>query len=139
MSSERRDAGAPDSQSAPTPPPRWPVLLVRIALPVYSAALFTITHLPRLRIPGRIPQSDKLAHFLAYALLALLLWKFVATFRRAMSARVAWLLLLGIGAYGALDEWLQSFVGRDMDVRDWLADMAGAAAMLALLAWRTPR
>lgn len=125
--------GAP---AAPRPARRWSRRAVRIALPVYWAILFTLTHLPRVRIPGRIPQSDKIAHFVAYALLAWLLWHFVATFRRVMGARTALLLWPVVAVYGALDEWLQSFVGRDMDVRDWLADMAGATAVLALLAWR---
>jgi len=124
--------------AAPGPRRRRRLRAVQVALPVYWVILFTLTHLPRMRIPGRIPQSDKLAHCVAYALLAWLLWRFVATFRRAMDARTALVLWLIVALYGALDEWLQSFVGRDMDLRDWLADMAGATAVLALLAWRRP-
>ena len=35
--------------------------------------------------------------------------------------------------YGVLDEWHQSFVGRDCDPADWLADTIGAALMAAAL------
>ena len=53
-----------------------------------------------------------------------------------ISAGLAIALLALIAVYAALDEWLQSFVGRDMDLRDWLADMAGATATIALLEWK---
>lgn len=45
------------------------------------------------------------------------------------------LTILGFcSAYGALDEWHQSFVpGRDADLLDWTADVAGAICALILL------
>jgi hypothetical protein len=45
----------------------------------------------------------------------------------------AWLAVLIVSAFGATDEWHQSFVpGRDCDVFDWLADTAGAALAVTL-------
>lgn len=108
----------------------------RRILPTYWLALFLVTHLPRLRIPGEIPQSDKFAHFGAYALLAFLLWRFAETFTRPLGAGFAPRALLLIAGYAALDEWMQSLVGRSADPLDWMADMTGAAVTLALLEWR---
>jgi VanZ family protein len=43
--------------------------------------------------------------------------------------------LLVVSAYGASDEWHQSFVpGRSTDVRDWIADTIGAALAIGLYA-----
>lgn len=108
----------------------------RRILPTYWLSLFLVTHLPRLRIPGDIPQSDKLAHFAAYALLAFLLWRFAETYSRPLSASFAPRALVILAAYAALDEWLQARVGRSADPLDWAADAAGAAATLAILEWR---
>ena len=47
---------------------------------------------------------------------------------------VAW---VGVyAAYGAVDEWLQSHVGRTMSVGDWLADVAGVAIATGVLIYR---
>jgi hypothetical protein len=41
--------------------------------------------------------------------------------------------LVIVSAYGATDEWHQSFVpGRAMDVQDWIADTIGAAIAVVL-------
>lgn len=71
-------------------------------------------------MPGH---TDKLMHFLSYALLgAAVAW--------AADTRSARRMLLWVGAatmLGAVDEWHQQFIpGRRTDVRDWLADTAGA-------------
>lgn len=108
----------------------------RRALPTYWLSLFILTHLPKLRIPGEIPQSDKIAHFGAYGLLAFLLWRFVETFHSPRGAGFAFRLLILIGVYGVIDEVLQGFVGRSADVMDWLADLVGAGGVIALLEWR---
>ena len=41
---------------------RW----YRQALPAYWVLLFFLTHLPKLTLPGAPPQSDKLAHVVAW-------------------------------------------------------------------------
>jgi VanZ family protein len=77
----------------------------------------------------------KVAHFLEYAVLALL-WSWtlgVAPVRLG----VAWLLST---LYAASDEWHQSFVpGRGPAVGDVLVDSAGAFAMMTLLWFRIKR
>lgn len=81
-------------------------------------------------------QSDPLslsAHFLEYAVLAVLLW--MAARRTPLLAAYAGLAALLIAVlYAASDEWHQGFVpGRVPDVRDWLADAAGALVALWLV------
>jgi VanZ family protein len=75
---------------------------------------------------------DKLLHFVEYAGLGALLYRafqgeglgWAAAFAAATFASVA---------YGASDEWHQSFVPlRDSSALDWLTDMIGGAAGAAL-------
>ncbi|HVS53451.1 MAG TPA: VanZ family protein [Opitutaceae bacterium] len=71
--------------------------------------------------------SDKVAHFCVYGLLATLVCRIGGTMRAAIWA------LIVTSAFGATDEWHQSFVpGRTCDVFDWLADTSGAALAVAL-------
>jgi VanZ family protein len=101
--------------------------------------MFCSTHLPKLKLEVQVRAADKIAHGIAYALLAFLFWRFVETFQRPLSGRFVWIALLWITAYGALDEWLQPYVNRSGDVLDWVYDTLGAAAILALLEWRRRR
>ncbi len=93
---------------------------------VYWGAMFAGTHL---NLPGpEMPHapSDKTMHLVAYTGLAFL-WLVAA----AAFGRVSWLMyivvMIGAGAYGAVDEISQSLVGRDTDIADWRFDMLGAA------------
>jgi VanZ family protein len=94
-----------------------------------------VTHFPKLRLEG-VPGDDKTAHVLAYALLAFLIWQFRAARARPIRAGFvlkAWGL---VAAYATVDELTQPLVGRSADIYDWLADLAGATAALAILEWR---
>jgi VanZ family protein len=105
------------------------VRTMNLVLAVYWVALFVGTHVP---VPPDIVQlagSDKTLHFLAYLGLSLL----IAVCVRPRGRTYLWL-LLGLAAYGAIDELLQIPVRRSADVVDWLADVAGAAAGLATYA-----
>jgi len=72
---------------------------------------------------GPMPEGgDKVVHFAAFGLLATL------TCRLGRGWKAAFWALFAASAYGALDEWHQSFVPmRQSDVMDWLADTLGAA------------
>ena len=74
--------------------------------------------------------SDLLAHALAYAVLGAATLRGLAGARRAgATARAALLAAVLAAAYGAADEFHQSFVpGRSAELRDFLADALGAAA-----------
>ncbi len=112
--------------------------LFRIALPAYWAALFIVTHTPVPDLPG-VPQSDKLAHLAAYGLLAYLFWRFAEALRRPVSVWFVWKAAAVLCVYGALDEYLQSFVNRTADVVDWLCDAGGVAITLGILEWQRRR
>ena len=105
-------------------------LVVRVVLAVYWSALFVLTHLP---VPPSLPDvedADKIAHFGAYAILACLLALSRPLTHRAAGAAV-W--MVGILAlYAAVDELLQTPVGRECEFWDWVADVAGVVAGLAL-------
>lgn len=109
--------------------------LLIISLVLYWPSLFVLAHVP---IPGLIRQagvSDKSLHFLSYMILAVLFWSAINPHTKVnwRKATVWWMLILVIW-YGVIDEWLQSFVtGRSADIRDFLADIAGTLAGLAIL------
>jgi VanZ family protein len=108
-------------------------LWYRQALPVYWILLFGATHYPKARLPASIPQSDKVVHFAAFGLLAFLFWKCVESFDRSLSGRFVWVAFVVLGAYAALDEYLQQFVNRYPSLTDWLADLAGVSSVLLAL------
>lgn len=110
---------------------RW----LRIALPVYWIALIVATHYPRVRLPDEIPASDKVAHALAFGGLALLFWLFLKS-RRPLTSASVWIAAAVLIPYAALDEYLQQFVGRQTDLADWFADVAGIAVVLIALELR---
>jgi VanZ family protein len=95
----------------------------------YVALVFFLSTRPGLRPPGGgVHYTDKLAHFIEYALLGTLIAR---TFRGSVtSSRLgAFMLLLAIGAtIGAIDETIQGHIpDREMSVYDWMADVAGVA------------
>jgi hypothetical protein len=75
-------------------------------------------------------QSDKVAHFFVYGLLATLL------VRLGRGPRARGLALLATALFGASDEWHQSFVpGRTCELGDWIADTSGGALAIAVYVW----
>jgi VanZ family protein len=82
--------------------------------------------------PGGLsgPHIDKLLHFGAFSALAVSLALGLVPSRRSL-----WLATASLLAYGALIEVVQAFIpGREASVLDWLADAAGIAAGLGLVA-----
>jgi VanZ family protein len=93
--------------------------------------LFIATHLPSdfVRLPESV--SDKVPHFVAYAVLAIL----AAAAWQANNCRCSWrrwfVVWLLLALYGVVDEWTQIPLGRHASVADWLFDVAGAGVGLA--------
>ena len=115
---------------------RW----YRRALPTYWIFLFCVTHFPKLSLGPLAPRNtDKLAHFVAFGLLAFVYWRFNESFRRPVSSRFVWAAALLLSAYAALDEYLQQFVNRSPGVGDWLANVAGIVTVLAAFEIRRRR
>jgi len=81
-----------------------------------------------------IQVSDKGLHCLAYLVLVFLLWFAISPSRKVEWRRATvWWILFVVAWYGVFDEWLQGYVGRNPDVMDFFADLAGALIGLVLL------
>ena len=108
-------------------------MLRRISL---AAALALVAQLLVLPEPAFVPSitaviTDKALHALVFGALAAMLWV-LAGGRAALGV---FLVVLGIGV---LDELHQAFIpGREADIRDLLADAAGAALALYLVQLKT--
>lgn len=99
-----------------------------------SGLIFYVSSLSAVPTP-HIAGFDKVEHFTAYALLALLACRACAS--TGLDPR--WGLVIA-SFYGVTDEVHQAFVpGRSSDVLDWAADTLGAAAALFLFSMRRRR
>jgi VanZ family protein len=96
----------------------------------WATLIFVLSAQPTLPVALELG-TDKIVHFLAYAVLGALLAR--GQTRAGMPAAGA----CAIGmAYGASDEWHQSFVpGRSTDFVDWTADALGVVAGVTLYHW----
>lgn len=109
--------------------------LIYFPLFIYWFVLFTATTLPGNDLPS-IGLSDKIEHFTAFLILAVLLnlaliyqRKSYFLFKNASIATIFITL-----SYGAADEIHQLFIsGRTADIRDWLADATGVIIGVILL------
>ena len=121
---------SPDETESPAADQRWRIAVTAF----YWASLAVATHWPPPKPPSDGGIADKVLHFLAYAILAwLLCWawrprKATATWRWAIP------IALLLAVYGAIDERTQLLVGRSCELFDWLADLAGIAAGIAIYA-----
>ena len=96
---------------------------------VWCMLIFVLSAQSDLRIPGSIPESDKLAHLLVYGILG---WLWARAVRVSRPEWVTLALLLSTviftGTYGLSDEWHQLHVpGRSADLWDALADVCGGS------------
>jgi VanZ family protein len=95
------------------------------------AVLLGILFATSMPAPPPMPHGrDKVVHLLAYALLG----ASVAWAAESRAWRRAVTLIVLVSAIGAADEFHQHFIpNRAMDVRDWLADTAGAVTGVLLM------
>ena len=102
---------------------------------VYWIILFIATSIPAQSIPS-FGVGDKVNHFLAYLILAILLYLTLSFQEKSMFAKrnAALLTIAVILPYGALDELHQMLVpGRSAEFLDWVADAVGAACGVLLI------
>lgn len=124
----------PDRSDPPASPQRMQTVrrYVGWTTLAYWGALFVATHIPLPPLPATGAGSDKVAHLASFAGLGFLSALWLALVGKLTV--VGTLLLLGVLAgYGAVDEWLQQFVGRFTDFDDWVADVSGAAIGVAIV------
>lgn len=94
----------------------------------YWIAIFVLMHRPLGEL-GRppFPWADKVVHFALYFGLTWLgAWR-LRTYPGRLTRPSLFLWAGVFAAYGGIDEWLQSYVGRTMSLFDWFADVAGVA------------
>lgn len=105
-----------------------------ILLVLYWLSFFILAHIP---VPGLVSKagvSDKGLHFLAYLILVFLLWFTVSPDQKVVWRKaVVWWVFIVVTGYGAVDELLQGFTGRNCDVMDIIANIAGVFTGLILL------
>lgn len=99
----------------------------------YAVVLEIATHWPydpagylRMMLRTQRPPSDKTLHFIAYAILASLLWACVRL-RAAAPLRATAIVLAVIAVWATVDEATQPFFYRAAEPLDWVYDMIGAA------------
>ena len=106
----------------------WLLMLLAFHMPISKRVEDTV------RLP---PNSDKTIHVVIYSGFGLLLSGTLDAYgrrrSRAMPLVVQAVLVLAIATtYGYLDELTQPWTGRYYDIRDFIADIIGAAAGIAI-------
>lgn len=105
-----------------------------IALAAYWPLVFTLTHIPVPDIARKSGMNDKTMHVMAFFALAFLVWCAVSPYRRVEWHRAkTWCVFGVLAAYGAMDEYLQTFVGRGACVYDFIANLFGITLALGVL------
>ncbi|MBI1869671.1 MAG: VanZ family protein [Chlamydiae bacterium] len=110
----------------------------RLCVLLYCILIFILSsqaHLPRLLEPEN---ADKFVHFIEYGVLAFLFYRMILLerlfFLRSRPFILSWFFT---ASYGFSDEIHQYFVPhRSCSLMDWLADAAGAAIVLGVMAIR---
>jgi len=109
--------------------------LIIISLALYWSILFILAHIPIPQLVRKADVSDKALHFLAYMILAFLLFSAINPYKKvSWHKATVWWVLLVIVWYGVIDEVLQSYVaGRSCNIKDFVADLAGTLTGLIML------
>lgn len=114
-----------------------PFLKYRLPAPAYAGLLFWASSRQRLPLPQLgLGFEDKLAHLLAFGLLAFLVHRALVRPVPLVAAALTWAGLLSAG-YALSDELHQRTVpGRYFDLWDLTADLAGIGLVLIYLWFR---
>ena len=101
---------------------------------LWAALVLALDSIPGRALPA-VTGVDKVAHLALYGVLGILSTHAMLPAPRRPGARALVAVILGVSLFGAVDELHQGLIpGRTPDVRDWLADTAGAAAASVLTA-----
>jgi VanZ family protein len=125
-----------------SPAGRRPRSLARwLWVAAWAAVIFALSSIPNTATGDAVLPIDKAAHVVEFAVLAILIMWALSGQPMPVIAAVAVTLAVSL-AYGALDEWHQSFVpGRDPSLTDLATDALGAvvgvAAAAMLARWRS--
>lgn len=113
----------------------FPPLVWRTLLFLWMATIFVLSAQSSLPTQDLFAGQDKLAHFLAYGLLGVLLSRSLRPMKVETWQRIILITALTT-LYGISDEYHQSFVpGRDVSTLDVLADGMGGFLAAQVLYW----
>ncbi len=106
---------------------RIPALFLSLLIIGLMISLLIESSGPPLAIMGQIQHLDKLAHFLAFSGLGLLVCALAFTLNPVPAIPLLSMPLLIVGLFGILEESFQMLIpGRQFDLLDLLADISGA-------------
>jgi VanZ family protein len=104
-----------------------------ILLVLYWLTFFILAHVPVPGLVRKVGVSDKGLHFLAYLILVFLFWFSISPDKKVKWGRAGvWWVFFLVTGYGAVDEVVQGWVGRNCDVMDIAANIAGTLVGLIL-------
>lgn len=127
MTEPRSQTAAVPGQPIHVAPSSRSALRASVWAVIIAGLIFYASSRSQVVSPNVTEVDDKFAHFFVYGLLGTLVCRIRPGWRAALGA------LFMVSAFGASDEWHQSFVpGRYMDAGDWIADTLGAAVAIAL-------
>ena len=124
----------PDQRENPSSLRRF--LWFHLPVILYAAGIIVVSSLPNLKSPQlRLFTFDKVAHFLEYAVFALLVFRSFYNLGAIRKLRRALLLsALFVCVFALLDEFYQHFIpGRHSDPADFVTDLVGAMLILVVL------
>lgn len=103
---------------------------------IYAVVVFLLSSVPGMNIPEyKFLVSDKIMHFMEYALFAILIFRsFSQLFRKQKFHYVIVVSSFFLILFALLDEYYQKYIpGRESDVADVILDVFGASLILFLL------
>jgi hypothetical protein len=107
---------------------------VLLVLGIYWPVIFWLTHIPVPDVARQSGMSDKTMHVMAYFALTFLVWFAVSPYQKAGWGNLkVWIVLATVIGYAAIDEYLQGYVGRSVDMQDFIADVFGIVLGLGML------
>jgi len=111
-------------------------LIITVLLAVYWIGIFILTHIPIPKVVYKAEVSDKTLHFVAYLIFTFLFWAALSPNKKInWHKKTIWWVIPVLITYGAIDEWLQQYVGRSTDLTDFFANMKGVATGIILLSF----
>jgi len=117
MPSERRERSV-----------QWNALKSWLPFIVWMTLIFVVSSIPRLSGEnfGMPLGSDKIAHFMEYAVLAFLFYRGARGERWRIAIPACLIVIVAGLTIASVDEYHQRFVpGRDSNIIDWVTDAAG--------------
>lgn len=116
----------------------WRHRITIILLVLYWLTLIILAHIPMPRYVRKAGVSDKSLHIFAYLILTFLLWFAIRPDEKVSWRKAAvWLVFIIVTGYGAVDEVVQSLVGRTCDAMDIAANITGILTGLLLFSFFT--